>query len=211
MDKSSKKELVNDIENRLDDFFAEEKSPPATNNAKDPLEKLKSLIWSIDWEITDQCLSDMIDETQLLLAQYKDDQLTHTLLRMLHALGRYIRKRKAQSHPDGIRRVMSVYASLEKIILDEKLAEPLKKRIIAKEIQAFKKLKEQVEAQRRSIPVAEPSPKESPSVSPPAEYVDHRKFEQAMSAVEQRLTSEVEALRSQLTSLQKELNILRGT
>jgi len=210
LDKISKKDLVNDIENRLDDFFAEGNSPPDKDKIRGPLEKLKSLIWSIDWEITDQCLTDMIDETETLLGQYQNDRLTHTLLRMLHALGRYIRKRKAQSHPDGIRRVMSVYASLEKIILDEQLGTSIKKRIIAKEIAAFKKLKEQVEAQRRSAPTAQPQAQESTATNAPAEYVDHRKFEQAMSAVEQRLNSEVEALKSQLISMQKELNMLRG-
>lgn len=205
MDKSSKENLVNDIENRLDDFFEESEGTNISGEQTVSLEKLKSVVLSIDWEITETCLTDLIDETNALLPLYQKDRLSHALLRMLKALGRYIRKRKAQAHPDAIKRVMSVFSSLEQLTGNGRIEEQLKKRIVAKEIAAFKKLKQQVELQKGISPGDQRTePVES------QDYVERERFEQAMSAVEKRLNSQVEDLKSQLAVLQKELDHMRN-
>ena len=200
MKDSSKKELINEIENRLDDFFGQDDIKPI-DPPKDTLEKLKSIVLNIDWEITDHCLTELINEAERLLSQYETDRMAHALLRMLRSLGHYIRKRKAQAHPDAIKRIMSVYASFDKIARIPITEENIKKSILMYEISAFKKLKQQVDIQR---PVK--AKHEKPQS---VEYIDHQKLEQAMSAVEQRLRSEVEALRNQLSNLQRELVLLR--
>ena len=205
MDKSSKENLANDIENRLDDFFDESGTPEPAGADAASLEKLKSMVLSIDWEITESCLTDLIDETDSLLPQYQSDRYTHTLLRRLKAVGRYIRKRQARAHPDAIKRIMSVFASLEKLTGSLDLEEDTKKGIVAKEIAAFKKLKEQVESMRGA---ATPSPAPSESDQ---DFVECGQFEQAMTAVEQRLNAQVEDLKAQLQTLQKELDQMRGS
>lgn len=206
MDKSSKENLVNDIENRLDDFFEEAERKNASEMRTISLEKLKSVVLSIDWEITETCLTDLIDEANALLPLCQKDRLSHALLRMLKAVGRYIRKRKAQAHPDAIKRVMSVFSSLEQLTGKEQIEDPLKRRIVAKEIAAFKKLKQQVELQKGISPEdQETEPVESQA------YVERERFEKAMSAVEKRLNSQVEVLKSQLAALQKELDSMRST
>jgi hypothetical protein len=204
LDKSSKENLASDIEHQLDDFFDE--GIPSDPAGADPvsLEKLKSLVLSIDWEITESCLTDLIDETDTLLPQFQDDRFSHTLLRMLKAVGRYIRRRQAQAHPDAIKRIMSVFASLEKLTGSLDLEEETRKGIVAKEIAAFKKLKEQVEIQRGG---SRPSPSAREA---DRGYVECDQFEQAMSAVEMRLNSQVEDLKAQLETLQKELEQIRG-
>jgi hypothetical protein len=204
LDKSSKENLANDIENRLDDFFGESAPSASAEAGPASLEKLKSMVLSIDWEITESCLTDLIDETDFLLPQFQSDRLSHTLLRMLKAVGRYIRRRQARAHPDAIKRVMSVFASLEKLTESMPLEEEIRKEIVAKEIAAFKNLKEQVESQR-GAPAPSPSVSESDH-----EFVECDQFEQAMSAVEDRLTSQVEDLKARLESLQKELDQMRG-
>ena len=205
MDKSSKENLVNDIENRLDDFFEESEGTNLSEMQTVSLEKLKSVVLSIDWEITEKCLTDLIDETNALLPLYQKDRLSHALLRMLKAVGRYIRKHKAQAHPDAIKRVMSVFSSLEQLTVNEQIEDQLKKRIVAKEIAAFKKLKQQVELQKGISPGdQETEPVESQA------YVERERFEQAMSAVEKRLNSQVEDLKYQLAALQKELDSMRN-
>lgn len=209
MNKSSKEKLVSDIENRLDAFFEtdENEATAAAQQATVPqLERLKSIILSIDWEITDNCLSDLINETSALLPELEDDRLRHTLLKMLNSLGRYIRKRKAQAHPDAIKRILSVYASVEKISSPGTSGETLKKRIVAKEIAAFKKLKEQIDAQK---PVSQRRPPQDEKPVEPSGFVDQRKFEQTVSAVEKKLLAEVEALKANIAQMQKELNSLR--
>lgn len=209
MDNSSKQKLVNDIENKLDSFFgSDDPEPAASSEAPQPsLEKLKSAVLSIDWEITDACLTDLIAETDALVPHYEDDRTTHAMLRMLHALGRYIRKRKAQAHQDAIKRVMSVFASLEKLITEPQLEEKIKRQIAAKEILAFKNLKQQVEAQRSVAAPAPPQP--MAETSGKTDYIGHPKFKAAMDAVEERFNRQVKALKSELADLQKELATLR--
>lgn len=213
MDKSAKTKLASDIENRLDDFFGEKSPAPAPSAAASySLEKLKSAVLSIDWEITDACLTDLIDQSEALLPHFENDPITHALLRMLRALGRYIRKRKARSHQDAIKRIMSVFSSLETLINDKQLDEDQRKRIVAKEIQAFKKLKEQIESQRSVKYAAGPPPSQEerePSENELAALLEHHKFKQAMIAVEERLSAEVKELKAKLASLQDELNTMR--
>jgi len=205
LEKPSREHLVNDIENRLDDFFDDSNPLPSTTKPTVSMEKLKSMVLSIDWEITETCLTDLIGETDALMPHYQEDRLPHTLLRMLRAVGRYIRLHKAQSHPDAIKRVMSVFASLEQITNEPQMDESLKKTIVAKEIAAFKKLKQQVEAQRTPMADARNTcDKET------ADFVPNHQFKQAMNAVEERLNSQVAALKTQLVTLQKELDSMRN-
>ena len=201
MKDSSKNRLVNEIESRLDDFFGPDDNQPGVR-PKDTLEKLKSIILNIDWEITDECLSDLIEEAEKLLPQYESDRMGHALLRMLRSLGYYIRKRKAQAHPDAIKRIMSVFESFDKIARHPEIDSHLKLSILSKEINAFKNLKQQVDVRR---PV-QTRPFET-AIKPPDH--DYKRLEQTMSSVEKRLRSEVEALKKQLANLQQELNSLR--
>lgn len=219
MDKSTKKKLASDIENRLDNFFsddsdnAEQEQPEPSTSPNQPLEKLKSAVLSIDWEITDDCLSELINESEVLLPQFEKDPITHALLRMLRALGRYIRKRKAQAHQDAIKRVMSVFNSLESLATDKTLDEKQKKRIVAQEIVAFKLLKEHVEANRKVRNPKDNTGQPSPPLSTEdaAALLSPDSIKQAVSAVEKRLNEEVADLRAQIVSLQEEIESLRKT
>jgi hypothetical protein len=212
LDKPAKTKLSSDIENRLDDFFGEKSQAAPSSAASYSLEKLKSAVLSIDWEITDACLTDLIDQSEALLPHFESDPITHALLRMLRALGRYIRKRKARSHQDAIKRVMSVFSSLETLINDKQLGEDQRKRIVAREIQAFKKLKEQVET-KRSIKYTtnplSPQAEREPADNELAALLEHHKFKQAMLAVEERLGAEVKELKAKVANLQNELDTMR--
>jgi hypothetical protein len=204
LEKSSKENMVNDIENRLDDFFDDSTPAPSAAKPTVSLEKLKSVVLSIDWEITEACLTDLVSETDTLMPHFQEDRIPHALLRMLRAVGRYIRRHKAQAHPDAIKRIMSVFDSLEKIIGNPQMTEAIKKEIVAKEIAAFKRLKQQVETQYGAAAHAQ-------SVVNGNQGNDNvsQDFKQAMNAVEQRLNSQVADLKEQLATLQKELDSLR--
>lgn len=209
MDKSTKSKLANDIENRLDDFFADSDSQTTPESAQYSLENLKSAILSIDWEITDECLKDLINESDALLPHFEKDPITHALLRMLRALGRYIQKRKAQSHQDAIKRVMSVFSSLETLINNQQLSDGQKKELVSKEIVAFKKLKEQVESQRS---VKTPSGRvvdHSKNLPDKAAVQNNKQFKHDLDALEDKINIEIESLKKQLAALQKELVSIR--
>ena len=208
MNKPSKDKLVNDIENRLDDFFEEKEAPENPGPSANSIEKLKSVVLSIDWEITDKCLQDLTQETDALLPSYANDRPAHALLRMLQALGRYIQKRKAQAHPDAIKRIMSVYKSFENVTQGQITDELTRKRLIAKEIEAFKSLKEQVENQRKVSRLT--AAKQEDGTDQNA-FVDHQRLELAMNAVEQKINAEVNDLKKKLARLQSELDRLRSS
>ena len=210
MDKDKRENLVNDIENRLDDFFNGDDTQPMAPQEAASMEKLKSVILSIDWEITESCLTDLIDETDILLPQYEDNRYAHTLLRMLRAVGGYIRKRKAQAHPDAIKRIMSVFKSLEKLTGSQQLDAEISKRIVGKEIAAFKTLKDQVDIQRGAAVETQPAESET-APADAGSFVDSHQFEQAIHEVEARLDSQVSDLKAQLAVLQKELDALRNS
>ena len=211
MDKAAKTKLVSDIESQLDDFFCEKEekvSPPAPRHS---LEKLKSAVLSIDWEITDACLSDLINETENLIPKLENDPIAHAMLRMMRGLGRYIRKRKAQAHQDAIKRILSVFASLELLLEDSRITKDQKQLIVAKEIQAFKKLKEQIEIQKPPVAshAAVPQAVGIQVANNTSATMEPNEIKRAMNEMERRLNTEVKALRSQLAALEKELNNMR--
>ncbi|MCP4744812.1 MAG: hypothetical protein GY874_01530 [Desulfobacteraceae bacterium] len=211
MDKSSKQNLANDIETRLDNFFGannEEPSPQPENEQTpkskiDNLNELKSIVLSIDWEITDQCLTDLITEAESLLTVHKEDRSINALLRMLKSLGKYVRKTKAQAHPDAIKRILAIYDSLEKLS-DPQSDDKIKKQMIVKEVLAFKSLKNQIETQK----LLPPEPAAAGQISAD-NYVDHQTFKQSISTLNKKLMDEIRALKKQLEKLNMEIETLR--
>ena len=105
----------------------------------------------------------------------------------------------------AINRVMAVYSTIERLAGESDLADEQRRQLIANEIEAFKKLKQQVEAQRSGAGQGQ-SVGQSGSYD---QYIDHHKFEQAMENVEKRLNGQVADLKSQIDSLQKEIDSLR--
>ena len=212
MDKTSKEALSANIESKLDEFFSDDDSPSQTPVPSASLEKLKSTVLSIDWEITDECLTDLVVETDILLETYQEDRPTNALLRMLKALANYIRKHKAQAHQEAIKRVMSVYKSFESIIEEHANDENRKKEIVAAEIKAFQQLKDQVRLKRSSA-AAKPDADDTIARKPEQAAVDSGKPEgpdvKDMTAVlldfESKINSQIEQLKHQLADIKTEL------
>ena len=209
MDDASKKILSKNIEDKLDEFFSddnddvEESSTSSVNNPPS-LEKLKSMVLSIDWEITDECLTGLVTETENLITVYEEDRPTNALLRMLKALGNYIRKHKAQAHQEAIKRVMSVFASLETIIDGQIIDESEKKRVVISEIKAFNILKEQVGAKRSSSqPVSKNNIKN--------QLVKYKEIETAISDLENNFKFQIDRLKDQLATVEQEIKKTAGS
>ena len=108
------------VQERLDDLF-EENDTSASAKETDgelthyPLAELKSLVLSIDWEITEGVLSDFLIQIDNLGILYKDDQIILKFLKMLRALGKYIKARQGEAHPNAFSLLDSVFSGLEKI------------------------------------------------------------------------------------------------
>jgi hypothetical protein len=109
-----------------------------------PLTTLKSIVLSMDWEISDAILTEFIQELNRLKTVLKDDGILLKCLQLLEAIGKYILQKKAQTHPDSIRLLQSIYRDLEILLLSKGVSETARRSIVADEIAQFKRLKEKL-------------------------------------------------------------------
>ena len=98
----------------------------------------------MDWEISDAILTEFIQELNRLKTVLKDDGIVVKCLQLLEAIGKYILQKKAQTHPDSIRLLQSIYRDLEILLLSKGISETARRNILADEIAQFKKLKEKL-------------------------------------------------------------------
>jgi len=136
-----------DVESFMPDEIEEE-----TFMHKTPrFEELEAIILSIDWEINDETMSSLKDQVELLKEDYKDDKVVVMFLRLLGSVGKYIKNNKANAHPGSIKLLNSVYQNLEKVVLDENLAENMRERLLLGEVETFKKLKDEIAIRKAEI------------------------------------------------------------
>ncbi|MFO7839249.1 MAG: hypothetical protein R6X08_07110 [Desulfosalsimonadaceae bacterium] len=109
-----------------------------------PIENLKALVFSIDWEITDATMKDFLKEIKRLKDRYKDDQISLIFLKLHESLGKYIKSRKAQAHPDATKLVASIYKKFEKILQSPGMSEAERKKIAVSAVKKYKKFQQQV-------------------------------------------------------------------
>ena len=119
-------------------------SPAAVSDADSPIRNLKALVFSIDWEITDETMVDFLTETKRLRQKYKDDQILTLFLKLHESIGKYIKAKKARAHPDAIAFVASVYKNFEKVLLSPGMQEKQKKQLLGAEVQKFKAFKQRI-------------------------------------------------------------------
>jgi hypothetical protein len=123
------------------------KSPAVKKNLEvdnSILKNLKSAVLSLEWEITDQVMQTLTDEIEVLEEKCKNDKVTVAFLQLLGSLSQYIRKKKADAHPESLNLLNSVYENLETVILSEGLTDVIKKKLLVGEVSKYKKLKENI-------------------------------------------------------------------
>ena len=64
-----------------------------------PIKELKSIILSLDWEITDEIADDFVAEIDKLSEIWKADTTVTSFLQILRALGKYLRTHKGTTPP----------------------------------------------------------------------------------------------------------------
>ena len=141
--------MSSELDNRLDDIFGANdiQLPDATDdNSKDnyPLAELKNLILSIDWEITDEVLDNLLQQLKDLQSTYEHDKIVVTFLQILNSLGNYIRTHRAKAHPKTFKILNSVFSSLDEVVLSSDMTESAKKKILRAEMNQYKELRTQI-------------------------------------------------------------------
>ncbi|BBO87190.1 hypothetical protein [Desulfosarcina ovata] len=204
MDKKANDTFAFDLENRLDDFFSDE-LPPQENPAAEPaaakvselpLEDLKSTILAIDWEITDDALDAFIHQVDKLADRYSADKVIQSLLKILKSLGKYIRQKKSNAHPDTIKRIMAVYSTLEAVVGNDDLSQTEKKQLLQEEVNQFKMLKAKIVERKPASSAAPQAPKANAATGIEAVI-------QAIDDLKSLMVTELDAIRKEIGQLRK--------
>jgi hypothetical protein len=141
------------VQERLDDLFEENDTSASVKETDGdlthyPLAELKSLVLSIDWEITEEVLSDFLIQIDNLGILYKDDQIIMKFLKMLRALGKYIRAHQSQAHPNAFGLLDSVFCGLEKIVTQD-ISNLDKQKLFKAELGKYKELQGLISESKR--------------------------------------------------------------
>jgi septum formation inhibitor MinC len=158
---------MNEPPNELFEWTESPQTPlkPMDNTSlTSPLRTLKTIIWSIDWEISDQILMMLNEELNQLKQFYQEDETILKFLQLMEATGRYIKKRKGKSHPESVSLLREFFVELERIVFMLGMPEGERKAILHKQIEKFNSLKKRLAASRTT---EEPRQKSAPEKLPP--------------------------------------------
>ena len=216
--------LNSGLDNRLDDLFAENDTPLLDKEGGDssghyPLSELKNLIFSLDWEITDEVLEKLLQQIKDLNMTYDHDKIVLTFLQILNAVGVYIKTNRAKAHPSSFKTLNSVFSSLDKVVLSKDMSDAGKKKILNTEMNRYKKLRTQVaqgkaEKEKQKIKRQEPGgavpesffqiPNSVEGELPDTEQRPNffaEALNKAVEEIKQHIQTEIKALKAELKSL----------
>jgi len=185
--------VTDEVEEQLENVFGENEetrdfSEESAVYSDSPLRDLKAIALSIDWEIDDEIMTRLNEEVEALKEKYCDDNIIVLFLRLLGSVGKYIKAKKASSHPDAIKLLNTVFINLEKVVMSEDMPEMEREKLLLGEVKRFKKLKEDI-AIRKTVVAKE----EETEVSEEAEPIIAGEPQIADAAMQEELkTSEVE-------------------
>jgi hypothetical protein len=166
-----------EVKSRLNDLFGEtvsDGSEPMDSSQQNqsPLKDLKSAVLSIDWEITDEVMNELLEQVEILKQRYAEDRILKLFLQLIGAVGKYIQVNRQKSHPTAFKLLNGAFAKMEEVVTTEDLTESEKKRYLYGEIIRFKDLKQKIAGERsRASMEKEPLLESEPIPSPwsPAE------------------------------------------
>jgi hypothetical protein len=114
-----------------------------------PVRDLKSIVLSVEWEITDQLLERYEQQVVTLEDIYKTDTVMSQFLKILKALGRHVQARKALAHPESIKLMSVVFERFESVVVDEEMPADDKRRLLKSSVADFQELKQQISDQAK--------------------------------------------------------------
>lgn len=106
-----------------------------------PIARLKTLMLSIEWEITDEILIDFNEELVQAQQHWIDDPVKMVYVQALQKITKYIYQKKSDAHHNAMKVLLSFFYDLEKIVLDPEISEQEKTEILQEDVKKFEKLK----------------------------------------------------------------------
>lgn len=199
-------DVVNEeVEGRLDNLFGDEDTAAdiledSYESDDSPLRELKTIVLSLDWEITDEIMTNFVEQVAVLKDRLKDDKIILVFLQLLGSLGEYIRINKGKSHPGAFKILTSLFNELDKVAQSKDLTESDKKKILSAELTKYKTLKEQL---IKAKPKKEEKESEISPEKKTVEPVGLKDLATAINEIKQLVKTEFKALRAELKSLHK--------
>lgn len=166
--------FLNDSEMLVEPFSAREAGVLSDH----PLQVLKALVLSIDWEISEDTVSGFLLELGRLQKTHADDPVNRKWFELLVGIGNYILKRKADIHPEAIRLLHAVFRDMEDTFVPDRMPAAQRKERLLSRISEYNRLRDMVRSAgsgerqdqamgiQRRLPEAD-RPKQPPSLSPP--------------------------------------------
>jgi hypothetical protein len=190
------------LDKRLDELFNEDEAgfgDAASGQAEDnPLNELKKIVLSIDWEITPEGLDSFLEQVLLLQTVYRDDQVISILLRMLGSLGKYIQSSRSWVHPATFAVLNSVFSRLEKIVTTPNLPATTRRSLLQAEVDSFQRLRAKIMQRRAARQGPGPGVVARPAANQP---VTAEMLARVAAELKELIHREMEVLRELLTSL----------
>lgn len=112
-----------------------------STSEESPIGRLKSLILSIDWEITDEVLLQFNEELLDLRDIWAGEKINLIYVQALEKISKYIYHKKAESHPSAIKLLLTLYHNLEKIVSTPDLSQAEKNATLLEDVKRFEGLK----------------------------------------------------------------------
>lgn len=178
--------FLNDSEMFVEPFSAREAGALSDH----PLQVLKALVLSIDWEISEDTVSGFLLELGRLQKAHADDPVNRKWFELLVGIGHYILKRKADIHPEAIRLLHAVFQDMEASFFPDRTPAAQRKERLLSRIAEYNHLRDMVrsaagsgERQDQAQGIQRPMPEDRPKpslLSPP--LAADRSEEEAPSA-----------------------------
>ena len=123
------------------------------------MERLKAVILSVDWEISDETLRGVDKETAPLMRRLRFHRTLYPFLKIINSLGRYMASKKASVHKDTVSFLQSVFDHFEQAALDPSMSFRDKKQLIGQDIAAFNVFKKKISSSKPTPEnIARPTP-----------------------------------------------------
>ena len=115
-----------------------------TGDDESPLTRLKSIILSLDWEISDEILNELIQEVTSLRSIWEGDKVAQIYLQGMEKVGNYLRGEGAYAHPNAIKLLLTLFYNFEKIISSPDISGETITSLLKSDVRKFKVLQFQI-------------------------------------------------------------------
>ena len=123
-----------------------------TTEEDSPLTDLKSIVLSLDWEITNETLENLANEIHRLEGEenFQADKVSLVYLQGLAKIGQYVLSEGAKTHPNAIKLLLTFYYDFEKILSSDTITGTEITALLKADVRKFKILQYQI-AKRHGI------------------------------------------------------------